>query len=99
MLFRSLGRLKKLILVSKLSVLNSLVHMISLPSSILVLKVYFISLSVDPGRGSRVADRPYSIVTYVDHSHYFGCKNFLRSHYLRIDGHMSHILKDYKILV
>ena len=91
MLFRSLGRLKKLILVSKLSVLNSLVHMISLPSSILVLKVYFISLSVDLG--------PYSIVTYVDHSHYFGCKNFLRSHYLRIDGHMSHILKDYKILV
>ena len=59
-----------------------------------MLKVYFISLSVDPG-----PDRPYSIVTYVDHSHYFGCKNFLRSHYLRIDGHMSHILKDYKILV
>lgn len=97
MLFRSLGRLKKLILVSKLSVLNSLVHMISLPSSILVLKVYFSPLYVDPGPG--FADRPYSIVTYVDHSHYFGCKNFLRSHYLRIDGHMSHILKDYKILV
>ena len=62
-----------------------------------MLKVYFISLSVDPGPG--LPDGPYSIVTYVDHSHYFGCKNFLRSHYLRIDGHMSHILKDYKILV